>query len=104
MGLSKQIADGIPHAFRKHADYSALWHLMLQRSEEPSCYIKFSRESNVSTCGMPRDNRQLCPVMQLPEAKEKDLLSFMRSGIMKRAFHYGPSMYSRLGLFCLNAQ
>lgn len=35
MGLSKQIADGIPHAFRKHADYSALWHLMLQRSEEP---------------------------------------------------------------------
>ena len=77
MGLSKQIADGIPHSFRKHADYSALWHLMLQRSEEPSCYIKFSRESNVSTCGMPRDNRQLCPEMQLPEAKKKDLNLFI---------------------------
>lgn len=92
MKLSKQIADGMPHSFRKHADYSAKWHLAPQRSQELSCYIKSSMESNIPTCGMPRDNRQLCPKMQSPEGKKKDVLSFLRNGIMKRVFHHGPSI------------
>lgn len=47
-------------------------------------------ESNTPTCGMPRDNRRLCPKMQLPEGKKKEVLSFLRNGIMKRVFHHGP--------------
>lgn len=80
----------MPHSFRKHADYSAKWRLAPQRSQGRSSYIKSSMESDIPTCGMPRDNRQLCPKMQLPEGKKKEVLSFLRNGIMKRVFHHGP--------------
>jgi hypothetical protein len=83
--LNKQIADGMPCSFRKHADYLAKWHLTSQRSQELS-YIKPPMEPNIPTCGMSRDNGKLCPKMQLPEGEKKRFTLFLEEWNHEKGF------------------